>query len=77
MSRHRQGGKHRAPSAGVHSHLGTGVAGATMVGIGIMVAYPPAEPAPITADIQLTSTGSVHAAAPRTLGYGHPSTIAA
>src|SRR6478735_6602485 len=45
-------------------YVTTGVTGAAMVGLGVLLAVPPGTPAPTTAEVQLTSTESMFPLAP-------------
>ena len=58
MSEHRKTRSH-APRMAARQYVTTGVTGAAMVGIGVLLAAPPGAPAPTTAEVKLASTGSM------------------
>ena len=55
MSKHRKT-ESRAPRMSARQYVTTGVGGAAMFGVGLLLATPPGAPAPFTADVQLAST---------------------
>ena len=58
VSKHRKT-RSRGSGMSARQYVTTGVTGAAMVGIGVLLAAPPGAPAPTTAAIQLASTESV------------------
>ena len=51
MSEHRKTRSH-APRMAARQYVTTGVTGAAMVGIGVLLAAPPGAPAPTTAEVE-------------------------
>ena len=54
----------RVPGMSARQYVTTGVTGAAMVGIGVLLAAPPGAPAPTTAEVKLASTESMFPLAP-------------
>src|SRR6185503_11720576 len=55
LSIHRKS-KSGGPRMSAREYVATGVTGAAMVGIGLLLAAPPGAPAPVIADVQLVNT---------------------